>query len=147
MNELERIAYHEAGHAVMYYYLCEPFKKITIIQELDDRGHTMAGHVDPLKPEMETEKCVLISLAGPAAEQIFFGKLSPEASDEYIDPCRKYTLSNKKFKQLECRAIDIIKQHKKGVEALAKELLNKRCFSGEEATAIIKKELCDDLRK
>lgn len=84
-EEKEIVAYHEAGHAVISYFLAhtDPVQKITIIP----RGRA-GGYVLPLPTERMTthsrhlEDKITMTLGGRAAEEIFFDMVSTGPSSD-----------------------------------------------------------------
>lgn len=84
--ELERVARHEAGHALMSYLLknCEPPIKVSILP----RGESALGFSQQKSDDKKlyTEYYVLsticILLGGRSAEQIFYNELSSGAHDD-----------------------------------------------------------------
>jgi len=88
MSDTERrtIAYHEAGHAVCGWFLenADPLLKVTIIP----RGGGALGFAQYLPKELQLYSrdqlydMMCMTLAGRAAEEIFFGKVTTGASDD-----------------------------------------------------------------
>ena len=85
-EELERVAYHEAGHAIMSYVLkdCEPPIKVSILP----RGESALGFSQQKSNDMKlyTESFVIshicVLLGGRSAEKIFYSELSSGAHDD-----------------------------------------------------------------
>jgi len=85
-NERKTIAYHEAGHAVCGWFLehAEPLLKVTIIP----RGGGALGFAQYLPRELQLHTkdqlydMICMTLAGRAAEQVFFNKVSTGAADD-----------------------------------------------------------------
>lgn len=88
MSKEERsiVAHHEAGHAVAGWFLehADPLLKVTIIP----RSSGALGYAQYLPKEtfLRTEEqimhIVMMALAGRAAEEVFFGKVTTGASDD-----------------------------------------------------------------
>ena len=88
MSDHERsiVAYHEAGHAVAGWFLehADPLLKVTIIP----RASGALGFAQYLPKEvfLRTQKQIMdivcMALAGRAAEEVFFGKVTTGASDD-----------------------------------------------------------------
>ena len=88
MSKEERsiVAHHEAGHAIAGWFLehADPLLKVTIIP----RTSGALGYAQYLPKEtfLRTEEqimhIVMMALAGRAAEQVFFGKVTTGASDD-----------------------------------------------------------------
>lgn len=85
-EEKKLVAYHEAGHAVVGWFLehADPLLKVTIVP----RGGGALGFAQYLPKELslyQTEQLVdriCMTLGGRAAEQVFFGKISTGAADD-----------------------------------------------------------------
>ena len=85
-SELERVAKHEAGHALMSYLLksCEPPVKVSILP----RGEAALGFSQQKSDDKKlyTENYILshicVLLGGRSAEQIFYSELSSGAHDD-----------------------------------------------------------------
>jgi AFG3 family protein len=85
-EEKRTVAYHEAGHAVAGWNLqyADPLLKVTIIP----RGNGALGFAQYLPKEVflrtkdQLMDTVCMALAGRAAEQVFFGKVTTGASDD-----------------------------------------------------------------
>lgn len=85
-EERKTIAYHEAGHALVFHYLpkCDPVRKVTIVA----RG--MAGGVTWTMPEDDSSlgtkstylQAVAATLGGRAAEELVFGEITNGASSD-----------------------------------------------------------------
>jgi cell division protease FtsH len=84
-EDKETVAYHEAGHAVVSFYLphTDPVQKITIVP----RGRA-GGYVLSLPEERATrsreffEDMITMALGGRAAEEVFFGRITTGASGD-----------------------------------------------------------------
>ena len=97
-KERERVAHHEAGHALMGYMLkhTEPPIKVSIIP----RGESALGFSQP-KPsqnKLYTEEAVLslvcVLLGGRGAEKLIYGNVSTGASDDIEKISNYITLYN-----------------------------------------------------
>ncbi|KAL7543839.1 hypothetical protein ACHAXR_013278 [Thalassiosira sp. AJA248-18] len=88
MSEEEKsiVAHHEAGHAVAGWYLehADPLLKVTIIP----RSNGALGYAQYLPKEvfLRTQEQIMhivkMALAGRAAEEVFFGRVTTGASDD-----------------------------------------------------------------
>jgi len=86
VEEREVVAYHEAGHAVAGWFLehADPLLKVTIIP----RSSGALGYAQYLPKEvfLRTQEQIMhivcMALAGRAAEEVFFGKVTTGASDD-----------------------------------------------------------------
>ena len=84
-GELEKIAYHEAGHVVCAE-LCEHHENAQHVT-IDPRGNAMGfalfGHQDrALHDEEHLREAMIASLGGRAAEQLVFGRVSSGAKND-----------------------------------------------------------------
>lgn len=85
-HEKELVAYHESGHAVAGWFLehADPLLKVTIVP----RGSGALGFAQYLPKELnlyqqdQLSDMMCMTLAGRAAEQVFFGKVSTGAGDD-----------------------------------------------------------------
>lgn len=85
-EEKEIVAYHEAGHAVVGWFLenADPLLKVSIVP----RGMAALGYAQYLPKEQylyRTEQLLdsmSMTLGGRAAEQVFFGKISTGAQND-----------------------------------------------------------------
>jgi len=85
-DERNVVAHHEAGHAIAGWFLehADPILKVTIIP----RSNGALGFAQYLPSEVflrtkdQIMHTVYMSLAGRAAEQVFFGKVTTGASDD-----------------------------------------------------------------
>lgn len=84
-EDKETIAYHEAGHAVVSFFLTntDPVQKITIVP----RGRA-GGYVLPLREERmvhtkeKFEDQIAMAMGGRAAEEVFFNQITTGASSD-----------------------------------------------------------------
>lgn len=79
------MAYHEAGHATVGWFLehCNPLLKISIIPRGKALGYTQYQPRDAYlhtQAQMLDEMC--LALGGRASEQVFFGKVGSGAMDD-----------------------------------------------------------------
>ena len=84
-GELEKIAYHEAGH-VLCAELCEHHEKAQHVT-IDPRGNAMGfalfGHEDrALHDEEHLRAAMIVALGGRAAEQLVYGRVSSGAKND-----------------------------------------------------------------
>jgi cell division protease FtsH len=86
VTEKERriLAYHEGGHAVMAYLLGDPVQKATIVARGDALGYTF--HLPDEDRYLHTKEELIdwmkIGLAGRAAEQVVFGRVTNGAAND-----------------------------------------------------------------
>lgn len=84
-EEKKTVAYHEAGHAVVGWFLenCNPLLKVSIIP----RGRALGyAQYQPRDVYLHTQDQMLddmcLALGGRASEQVFFGKVGSGAMDD-----------------------------------------------------------------
>ena len=93
--EKEKIAHHEAGHAVVGWFLehADPLVKVTIVPRGKALGFAMYQPSDlNLMPEEQILDRISVSLGGRAAEKIFFDSVTTGASDD-LDKVTKMAYS------------------------------------------------------
>ncbi|HXF70648.1 MAG TPA: ATP-dependent zinc metalloprotease FtsH [Thermoflexus sp.] len=85
-REKRIIAYHEAGHAVVAYYLpnCDPIHKVTIIPRGMAGGYTLALPEEDrtLWTRSKFMDDMAMALGGRAAEEIVFGDITTGAAED-----------------------------------------------------------------
>lgn len=84
-EDKEVIAYHEAGHALVQFFLAytDPVQKITIIPRGRAGGFVMPLPQDRMLPTQEYfEDRIATALAGRAAEEIMFGRITTGAASD-----------------------------------------------------------------
>ncbi len=85
-REKQIIAYHEAGHAVVAYYLpnCDPVHKVTIIPRGMAGGYTLALPEEDrtLWTRSKFLDDMAMALGGRAAEEIVFGDITTGAAED-----------------------------------------------------------------
>jgi len=85
-HEKEVIAYHEAGHAVVAYFLpnCDPVHKVTIVARGLAGGYTMALPEEERRLESKARLTdnLAFALGGRAAEEIVFNDVTTGASND-----------------------------------------------------------------
>ncbi|THD20846.1 ATP-dependent metallopeptidase HflB [Fasciola hepatica] len=84
-EEKKTVAYHEAGHAVVGWFLehCHPLLKVSIIPRGKALGYTQYQPRDiylHTKEQMLDEMC--LALGGRASEEVFFNKVGSGAVDD-----------------------------------------------------------------
>jgi cell division protease FtsH len=88
MTEKERriLAYHEAGHALMSHLMGEiaPVQKVTIVSRGDALGYTLNLPAEDryMASKEELVDMMKIALAGRAAEQVVFGRVTTGAASD-----------------------------------------------------------------
>ena len=89
MNSDRRVAFHEAGHAVMAHYLGRTIERICVTGKDGVRGYTSEGAEGAVPEGMNQDELirwcwqgdVLFTVAGAVAEKIEFGDYDPEAAE------------------------------------------------------------------
>ena len=85
-KEKRILAYHEAGHALMSYLMGDliPAQKVTIVSRGDALGYTFNVPAEDryLHTREELQDLMKVLLAGRAAEQIVFGRVTNGASND-----------------------------------------------------------------
>jgi len=86
--EKERVAYHEAGHAVLAYVLpfADPVHKVTILPTGMALGVTQQLPLEEkhIYPREHIEDSLAVRMGGRAAELIIYGDLSTGASNDLV---------------------------------------------------------------
>ena len=85
-EEIEKVAFHESGHAVVAYMLddFDPLFKITIVSRGMAGGYTLALPDEDrhINTKSYLEKRLAMTLGGQAAEDIVYGEMSTGPSDD-----------------------------------------------------------------
>jgi len=85
-HEKQVIAYHEAGHAVVGYYLpnCDPIHKVTIVAHGMTGGYTLALPEEEhrLESKVRLMDTLAFTLGGRAAEEIVFNDVTTGAAND-----------------------------------------------------------------
>lgn len=136
MDEAERAAHHESGHAWAAVWLDVPVAEVAV----GDGGHgaTRAGGI-----AWTTSKALLLAAAGSAAERLKFGTDEGGCSDDVVIgdllairgiPEEQRDASRRDVDRF---ADELVRQGEQAIDALASVLLVRRRLSGAEATAIL----------
>lgn len=84
-EDKETVAFHEAGHAVVSYFLpyTDPVQKITIVPRGQAGGYVLSLPDDRMLMSREHyEDRICMALGGRAAEEIFLGRVTTGASND-----------------------------------------------------------------
>jgi cell division protease FtsH len=84
-EDKELVAYHEAGHAVVSFYLVhtDPVQKVTIIPRCRAGGYVMPLPADRMVNSREFfEDQIAFAFGGRVSEEIFFGRITTGASSD-----------------------------------------------------------------
>src|SRR5207237_1127243 len=85
-KEKRILAYHEAGHALMSYLMGDalPVQKVTIVSRGQALGYTLNAPIEDryLHTKEELVDMMTVYLAGRAAEQVVFGRVTNGAAND-----------------------------------------------------------------
>ena len=160
MDELERVAYHEAGHAVACVEFEVPMDRVTIVAADGNLGHVehdfrrMFEDVEGIDDERQrSEALAIIALAGAATEanragndrdvnwddeqyrpDVVQASRMLDSFSDHDDEFRAY------FKYIAERTKSLVArpQFIAGVDALIEALMGRRELSGEEAANLVR---------
>lgn len=142
-------AYHEAGHAVMAYFLGVCIKKVTIVSGKDYLGRIVHGNVLKgryweFSSNSRMEKNALIALAGDIAQRLHAPRSMGGASkdhDKAYDMATRVNTSPEAavawIKWLKIRARDILKVRWNLVDSVARELVKRNEVSRDQVAAVL----------
>jgi hypothetical protein len=161
LTKLERAAYHEAGHAVASYLVHRRLACVSIVPNPDDNtlGRCEYRNLATFKPDApltcrfrsQIEKLITVLLAGAMAERLRTGRIYRKGSDD--DMTQAYDAAMCLFDEdKEARAfVDWLwertrnligfEPHWAAVEALAKELRERRFIGERLARQIIRQAM------
>ncbi len=156
-ERLLRIAYHEAGHAVVAYVLRRRFTNLSIIEDDDSLGHvSFAKHHPKFQPDVmsfdkarpQIEKRVMVSAAGDAAESLLTGRhnwLGARQDMENAHRMAGYLCGSPEeetayVRWLWIRTQNLLRHHVhwRAVEVLAAALIEQKRIGQKEARVIIR---------
>jgi hypothetical protein len=159
--DVQRIAYHEAGHAVGGYLNRRPLLRVSIVETEDAWGTcTYRNWGESFRPDIEVtmrvrdglERAIITGLAGPEAEAKYIGEPDKElnvgADSDYRAAlnCALYVASSAEESEaylawLAIRARAMFRHPMKwaAVEAVAAELVERREFSARHAREVIRR--------
>lgn len=157
MEQEERTAYHEAGHAVAAMRQYERFEYVTIIPDEDagSLGHLLHRplpkrfHPDiklTLHMQDKFETRIVITLAGPLAEKRATGRwnaIGAEADGDTVNMLHPYVggvnprIAGAHLRYLRCRAEEILKAHWKDVCNVKIALLERKKLSHAEVEQLV----------
>jgi hypothetical protein len=154
-TEIQRTAYHEAGHAVMSVYLRRSFRLVSVIPDKDDESigrvlyHKLSNinyeDIDD-KAERQIQRLIMCAMAGPAAENIFSGRNSNIAFGdmEHIKILVTILISDQEELSLytrwlwvKTRNIMLMPINQVSTKALAEALLERKSLSSKAARKIM----------
>ena len=166
----ERVAYHEAGHAVAKHHFGEPIKSVRLKSNWIDDPDDSVGVITPDENkdqsdnqlrdqelslenlQFKLENSAVMAMAGLVAEHIYDG--SPETLQtaggggdlEAIQKLFQETINcNLTFQQITVLysppTMELLKEKWQAVQALARVLLDSEFLSGEEVVRVIETNL------
>jgi len=142
-------AYHEAGHAVMAYFLGVRLKKVSIVPGKDYVGRLLHGKIlrgryIELNSRNSMEKNALVALSGDIAQKHHAPRSRSGASKDHEEAFSMATMVNTSpeatdawIKWLKIRAEDTLKLRWALVDAVAWELVKKNELDREEILAVL----------
>jgi ATP-dependent Zn protease len=163
LDEDERVAYHEAGHAIVANHLGYKIGEATIVPDV--AGQARAGidiapgsrslherllHQMGLHDPKSLEDWLPVLMAGIAAIEIVLGKVELEKWTEALDDINEAHRIALKYGYRDelkrtsvvasamIRADSILKARRRALDALAKELHRAQTLTGEQVLEIIK---------
>jgi hypothetical protein len=154
-SQAEATAYHEAGHAVIAYFLGYKPEFVTIIPTVDSAGHII--HPNPLhgiqldiddssETRLRVESAITICFAGPIAQQRYnsrswrrvHGQVDYEKIAELgLQVCGSDEQANAFLRWREIVACDMVKAHWLRIQLVAGQLLEHENLSQTDLDAII----------
>lgn len=159
MTDLEMIAYHEAGHAVMAAELGVPFDRVTIAPDVDSARHLVLRdpylyvHGDDVRPgdrDTHSSRLTIVWLAGRIAKQEYCRhKRDADAAFEHgrWDMQQAYTVSadtsgghedtGRFLDKSEVIAREAVEQSWLGIQTVAEALLSRVELSEAEVKRIL----------
>jgi ATP-dependent Zn protease len=157
-QDMNEVAYHEAGHAVIAWVLGRRFKYVTIIPELEDGslGHVMYGNLSKnFNPEIDEydktrrilEKEILLSFAGVLAGKKFKGRHNfvgarsdrDIAFDYAIRICNSNIEETKKYVDwLWVRCRNMVDSNWEDIQTVARALMENKRLTYKEVGKVIR---------
>ena len=162
-REENRIAFHEAGHAVMAFLLKRRFTKISMIPDEDSSGrvHIPAGFIEGIEDELTSQKeCAIkdhirILWAGIESEGVHFGRRSWSGFEHdkeaittlvlFLHPPGETCDALLAYLRSHTRDLLGLKWHRNAVCHLAEALLKKKEFGARLARKIIRASFTADM--
>ena len=148
----ERIAYHEAGHAVACYLQEIPFRYVSIIPTRRNLGKLKAsqlpsfvwvnlGKGEHLVPEasLSLDHHMIMRLAGPMAEILIYGDmLDQEGKGDIATVAELYP--DEEIVRYYCdRAKEMLEPYRHYLEAIKTALLERDRLTGHEVKALLRR--------
>jgi len=144
-KRLKCTAYHEAGHAVASYFMGRKFKKVVLQIDQSPPGYIEYTKRKKYTSYKQLEDDIFISLAGPAAESVFTGKMNWYRARFDLESARRL-YGSCKYKEVYIfwtlhRAETFIRDNWRCVDALALELIRVDKLAYQKVRNIIYKSL------
>jgi ATP-dependent Zn protease len=149
----ERVAFHEAGHAVVAFHLKRKFRRVTIAPAGRSLGHTRFFPLDNFHPDYQNsartrrlmDSEIMIDLAGLEAEYLKMGRRSLKGGQSDIDQAADLAWHaqgggravSRYFRQLQVASRNLLREHWSEVESLATALLEQITLTEDEARKVI----------
>ncbi|MFY9839299.1 MAG: hypothetical protein WAK55_23045 [Xanthobacteraceae bacterium] len=154
-SQIEATAYHEAGHAVVAYFLNYKPELVTIVPTVDAAGHVI--HPNPLhgfqldiddsdEARLRVESAITICFAGPIAQQRYnprswrrvHSQLDYDKIAELVSHvCDSDEQANAFIRWRQIVACDMVKAHWLRIQLVAGQLLERENLSQTDLDAII----------
>lgn len=167
LSRLEKVAYHEAGHAVACFFAKKPYKHVTIEPGEDSYGHIRHFPLpDSFQPDIDSESYrmqkrieqeIILLYSGHAAEVLAAGRHNWRgASDDtrravdlalYVNGDPKQTSAYLQWAWLKTMNFLKLPFRWVAVEGLAKALLERNNINKKEAKKIITTSIEDYVRQ
>jgi len=122
-DERRAVAYHEAGHAVIYTQVGSPIEMVTIVPTANYLGQVKLVQTQSSPDEFTRLMCLL---AGPAAEAVCGGSFDPSGAGH--DLAQMIQVVASRFVEEETRS---------AIDWVAQALLMRKKLSGAEVKALI----------
>lgn len=138
-TELERTAYHEAGHAVVAHFVGAPVMSLSIVPTGIEEGRLFMG-----KGQLDGDKQLAIGYAGREAELLATGTHSDGCEMDLLTiqlACNVWFVDERDrdeaMESAQEDARNILQKHWPAVEALAQALLAQKRIIGTDVQTII----------
>jgi ATP-dependent Zn protease len=138
-QERRLVAYHEGGHAVVAAVLpnTDPIHKVTIVPRGQAMGVTqrVPGRETYIYPKEYLLNRLAVMMGGRAAEQVVAGLVTSSAANDL----RQATALARRMvlKQSYNRAVEVLREHRDGLDRVAQDLLDKEEVTGKEVMELV----------
>jgi ATP-dependent Zn protease len=160
LSQLEKVAYHEAGHASLAFWQQIAVRYVTVVEDIDSLGHFTHWPKPSFRPDIKTdlrtrariENHARVSLAGVIAEARATGRRRNwrgahtdlrNACDlvSYLTVSAEHLNVYLRLLWIETEGMLATPHHWKAVEALAADLVKRRRMNGTEVKEVLRGEL------